>query len=186
MADETPRAHAFDAEGRRFAIVAARFNQSVVEPMLESAVATLQRHGATAEDIAVARVPGAFELPLAARWFARESIAGGADAGAADAVIALGAVIRGETPHFDFVASECAAGLQRVAVETEAPVVFGVLTTDTREQAMARADPKRGDKGGDAARAALEMVAALESIRGMRNNWRARQERKWNAAFDPR
>ena len=160
MADEKPRAKAFDGRGKRFAIIAARFNESVVATMLESAVATLKRHGVAEEDIEVLRVPGAFELPLAA-----QSIASG-EFHVPDAVIALGAVIRGETPHFDFVAGECAAGLQRVALETGVPVIFGVLTTDTDEQAMARAYPHRGDKGGDAARAALEMAEALETAEG--------------------
>lgn len=156
MADERPREQALDGRGKRFAIVAARFNQSVVEPMVESARATLKRHGVRDDDIEVQRVPGAFELPLVgAKWAKTEAV---------DAVIALGAVIRGETPHFDFVAGECAAGLQRAALDTGVPMIFGVLTTDTADQAMARADPARGDKGGDAARAALEMVAAIAAV----------------------
>ena len=154
MADEKPRAQALDGRGKRFAIVAARFNQSVVDPMLESAVATLKRHGVGEADIAVLRAPGAFELPLI----------GARVAATVDAVITLGAVIRGETPHFDFVAGECAAGLQRAALETGVPMIFGVLTTNTDEQAMARADPARGDKGGDAALAALEMVTVLATL----------------------
>ena len=168
MADEKPGAQAFDGTGKRFAIIAARFNQSVVAPMLESAVATLQRHGVAEPDIEVLRVPGAFELPLVAKAVAS------AELHAPDAVIALGAVIRGETPHFDFVAGECAAGLQRVALETGVPAIFGVLTTDTHEQAMARALPNRGDKGGDAARAALETVDVLGAVAGLKKRRRGR------------
>ena len=180
MADEKPQAQALDGRGKRFAIVAARFNQSVVDPMLESALATLKRHGVQDADIEVLRAPGAFELPLLAK-----SLTAGEDY-VPHAVIALGAVIRGETPHFDFVAGECAAGLRRVALETGVPMIFGVLTTNTDEQALARAHPQRGDKGGDAALAALEMAAALEAADGLRKRRRERAERNVNAALAPR
>lgn len=180
MADEKPQAQALDGRGKRFAIVAARFNQSVVDPMLESAMATLKRHGVQDADIEVLRVPGAFELPLLAK-----SLTAG-EHYVPHAVIALGAVIRGETPHFDFVAGECAAGLGRVALETGVPMIFGVLTTNTDEQALARADPQRGDKGGDAARAALEMAGVLEAADGLRQRRRERTQRNVNAAFAPR
>lgn len=180
MADEKPHGQALDGRGKRLAIVAARFNQSVVDPMLESALATLKRHGVQDADIEVLRAPGAFELPLLAK-----SLTAGEDH-VPHAVIALGAVIRGETPHFDFVAGECAAGLRRVALETGVPMIFGVLTTNTDEQAMARADPQRGDKGGDAALAALEMAAALEAVDGLRKRRRERTQRNVNAALAPR
>ena len=154
MADEKPTSLDLDGQGRRFAIVAARFNGSVVDPMLGSALATLEAHGVRTDDLTVVRAPGAFDLPVLAKR-AAESLR-------PDGVIALGAVIRGETPHFDYVSGECAAGLQRAALETGVPMIFGVLTTDTDEQAEVRADPTRGDKGGDAARAALEMAAVLD------------------------
>ena len=156
MADEKPKDLELDGSGRRIAIVAARFNASVVDPMLESALATLVRFGVSRDDIEVLRAPGAFDLPLVAR---RAALALDPDA-----VIALGAVIRGETPHFDYVSGECAAGLQRAALETGKPMIFGVLTTNTDAQAIARADPGQGDKGGDAARAALEMAAVLDPL----------------------
>lgn len=180
MADEKPHTQAVDGTGKRFAIVAARFNQSVVDPMLESAMATLKRHGVRDADIEVLRAPGAFELPLLAK-----ALIAGEDY-LPHAVIALGAVIRGETPHFDFVAGECAAGLRRVALETGVPMIFGVLTTNTDEQALARANPQRGDKGGDAALAALEMAAALEAADGLLRDRRARYQRGLNAALAPR
>ena len=154
MADEKPTSLDLDGQGRRFAIVAARFNGSVVDPMLDSTLATLEAHGVRPDDLTVVRAPGAFDLPVLAKR-AAESLR-------PDGVIALGAVIRGETPHFDYVSGECAAGLQRAALETGVPMIFGVLTTDTDEQAEVRADPNRGDKGGDAARAALEMAAVLD------------------------
>ena len=157
MADERPEQHPLDGRGKRFAIIAARFNQSVVDPMIESALDVLKAHHVDVEAVPVIRVPGAFELPLAAKCYAERH-------DDTDAVIALGAVIRGETAHFDFVASECASGLQRTALDTGTPMVFGVLTTDTAEQAAKRADPLRGDKGGDAARAALEMANLLVDI----------------------
>ena len=157
MADEKPSELEIDGSGRRIAIVAARFNASVVDPMLESALATLARHGVSRDAVDVFRVPGSFDLPVVARRAAQSL--------EPDAVIALGAVIRGETPHFDYVSGECAAGLQRAALETGVPMIFGVLTTNTDEQAAVRADPGRGDKGGDAARAALELAAVLDRLR---------------------
>ena len=155
MADEKPQDIERDGAGRRFVVVAARFNASVVDPMLDSAVATLVRHGVARDDIDVHRVPGAFDIPVVAKLVAQ--------ALEPEAVIALGAVIRGETPHFDYVSGECAAGLQRAALDTGVPMVFGVLTTNTDAQAVARADPDQGDKGGDAARAALELAAVLDA-----------------------
>ena len=140
----------YETDGVRIAIVAARFNDAVVSRLLEGALDTLSRHGLGPGDTHVVRVPGAFELPLAARWLTRR--------GEADAVIALGAVIRGDTPHFDYVCAEAARGLQTASVETGVPVIFGVLTCDDRLQADARAGGEHGNKGGEAALAALEMI----------------------------
>lgn len=147
------------ADRSRFGIVAARFNADIVERLLTAAVETLHEHGAAPDAIEVVRVPGAFELPLTARVLAQS--------GRVDAVIALGCVIRGETPHFDFVAGECARGLAEAALTCECPVLFGVLTTDTVAQADARArSDDDSNKGTDAARAALEMVNVLRSLKG--------------------
>ncbi|MGH7480629.1 MAG: 6,7-dimethyl-8-ribityllumazine synthase [Longimicrobiales bacterium] len=143
--------------GRRFALVVSRFNGEITEELLDGARAVLLEHGVAAEDIAVLRVPGAWELPLGAQTLAATSDV--------DAVIALGCVIRGETPHFDYVAAEAASGLQLAALETGVPVSFGVLTTDTREQAEARAGGARGNKGAEAARSALEMADVFGHLR---------------------
>jgi 6,7-dimethyl-8-ribityllumazine synthase len=144
------------AEDLRFACIAARFNEFVVEPLLQGAVDTLRRHGVPAARIDVVRVPGAFEIPLTVRKLAAS--------GRYDALIALGAVIRGDTPHFDYVAGECASGLARVALESGLPVAFGVLTTDTVEQATDRAGGKDGNKGADAALTAIEMANLLRLL----------------------
>lgn len=144
------------AQGLRVAIIAGRFNDFVVEPLLSGALGLLEQHGALREAIKVLRVPGAFELPLVAQKLAAS--------GAFDAVIALGAVIRGDTPHFDFVAGECAAGLARVALDTGVPVIFGVLTTDTVQQAKDRAGGKLGNKGAEAALTAIDMVRLLRAL----------------------
>lgn len=141
----------FDVAGARIGIVAARFNDRVVSRLLEAALDTLAGQGLDRDAILVARVPGAFELPLAARWVARQ--------GAADAVVALGAVIRGGTPHFDYVCAEAARGLRTASLELDVPVVFGVLTCDDQAQAEARAGGEHGNKGREAALAALEMVS---------------------------
>jgi 6,7-dimethyl-8-ribityllumazine synthase len=140
----------------RFAVVAARFNDFVVTALLRGAVDALHRHGVDDKQIDIIRVPGAFEMPLIVRKLATSK--------RYHAVLALGAVIRGETPHFDFVAGECAGGLARVALETGVPVAFGVLTTDTAEQAMDRAGGKAGNKGADAALTAIEMVGLLRRL----------------------
>lgn len=147
-----------DASSLRFALVAGRFNSLVVDHMVEAAEDILVRHGARSEDMTLARVPGAFEMPLAARKLA---IGGGYDA-----VIALGAVIRGSTPHFEYVAGEASKGLAQVQMETGVPVGYGLLTTDNMEQAVERAGTKAGNKGADAALAALEMVDVLNRIEG--------------------
>lgn len=141
---------------RRFAIVAARFNEVVTAKLLGGAVDCMSSHDVDGDDIDVAWVPGAFELPLAGRAFAK--------AGTYDAVICLGAVIRGETPHFDLVAGQAAEGIRRVAEDTGVPVIFGVLTTDTLEQAVERAGGAHGNKGWDAAMAAIEMASLLDQL----------------------
>ena len=141
----------YDTAGARIGIVAARFNDGVVSRLLDGALDTLSRYGLDRDEVLVVRVPGAFELPLAARWLARR--------GDLDAVIALGAVIRGDTPHFDYVCAEAARGVQAASVETDVPAIFGVLTCDDRAQADARAGGGHGNKGSEAALAALEMVS---------------------------
>lgn len=141
------------ARDLKFVIVAARFNDFIVESLVRGALDALKRHGASEQNIAVVRVPGAFELPLAARKLAQTK--------RYQAIIALGAVIKGATPHFDYVCGECASGLSKVGQETGIPVSFGVLTTDTIEQAIERAGTKAGNKGADAALVALEMANLL-------------------------
>ena len=147
----------FDASGKKIAIVVSRFNSFIVESLLEGAVDALKRHGNVADDdITVVRVPGAYELPVAAKRIAEK--------GGFDAIVAIGAVIRGGTPHFDFVAGECNKGLAQVAMEFTLPVAFGVITTDTIEQAIDRAGTKAGNKGAEAALSALEMVNVLDQL----------------------
>jgi 6,7-dimethyl-8-ribityllumazine synthase len=146
----------FASRGRRFAVAAARFNELVVSKLVEGAVACLRAHGVAEDDLDVAWVPGAFELPLAARMLAAT--------GTYDGVVCLGAVIRGETAHFDHVAGQAAAGIREAGEATGVPVIFGVLTTDTLEQALDRAGGKHGNKGWDAAMAAMEMASLLEQV----------------------
>ncbi|MGE5459378.1 MAG: 6,7-dimethyl-8-ribityllumazine synthase [Solirubrobacterales bacterium] len=145
-----------EAGGRRFAVVAARFNEVVVRKLVAGALEGLRAKGAADEDVDLAWVPGSFELPLVARRLAAS--------GRYAAVICLGAVIRGETPHFDHVAEQAALGIREAAQATGAPVIFGVLTTDTFEQAMDRAGGKHGNKGWDAAMAGMEMASLLEGL----------------------
>lgn len=140
----------------RFAILAARFNDFIVEHLIRGAVDALKRHGATDKQIEIVRAPGAFDMPLVARKLAQSK--------KYDAIVALGAVIKGATAHFDYVAGECAGGLARVAQETGVPIAFGVLTTDTIEQAIERAGTKAGNKGADAAVSALELANLLRRI----------------------
>ncbi len=140
----------------RIGIVASRFNGFIVERLLEACLDTLRRSAGDAVDITVVRVPGAFEIPTAARRMA--------DSGRYDALIALGAVIRGATPHFDYVAGECTRGLAAVAAGSGLPLAFGVLTVDTIEQAIERAGTKAGNKGADAAQTAIEMVSLLRQL----------------------
>jgi 6,7-dimethyl-8-ribityllumazine synthase len=145
------------AAGRRFGIVASRFNSRVVDPLVAGAVDCLLRHGAGPENIHLVRVPGAWEIPQAAEEMAA--------AGGIDALVALGVVIRGETPHFDYICGECSRGLGRIAERHRLPVGFGVLTCDTSEQAQERAGGKAGNKGWEAALAALEMADLFARLR---------------------
>lgn len=144
------------ADDVRFTILAARFNGFIVDHLVSGAVDALARHGVSEDRMEIIRVPGAYELPLVAQQAAGR--------GGMDAIIALGCVIRGATPHFDYVANECAKGLGQVAQVHGLPVVFGVLTTDTIEQAIERAGTKAGNKGADAAMSAIEMVSLLRQI----------------------
>jgi 6,7-dimethyl-8-ribityllumazine synthase len=146
----------YTARSRRIAIVAARFNELVVGKLVEGALACLSAHGVAEDDVDVAWTPGAFEIPLVADRLAAS--------GAYDAIVCLGAVIRGETPHFDFVAGEAARGIREAGERSGVPVTFGVLTTETFDQALDRAGGKHGNKGWDAAMAALEMASLLEQL----------------------
>ncbi len=146
----------FSIDGARFAIVASRFNSDVTEALLDAAVATLAEHGVPDDHVSVVQVPGAFEIPIAAKRLAAT--------GRYEAIIALGAVIRGDTPHFDYVAGQCARGVGQVAIAEDVPVIFGVLTTDTDAQAHARAGGELGNKGSEAALAGLEMVTLLRRL----------------------
>lgn len=140
-------------DGKKFGIVVARFNSFIAERLLEGALDSLIRSGVADEDIEVARVPGAYEIPLIAQKMVKS--------GRFDAVICLGAIIRGATPHFDFVANEAAKGIAQASMDSGVPIMFGVLTTDTIEQAIERAGTKAGNKGSDCAIAALEMINLL-------------------------
>lgn len=154
----TPVTHEGSFEGRhlRVAVVASRFNEAIVERLVEGALDCLSRHGVPDEFVSTTWVPGAFELPTAAKRLAAS--------GNVDAVVCLGAVIRGDTAHFDFVAGEAARGITQAALETGVPITFGVLTTDTVEQASDRAGGKMGNKGFEAALAAIEMANLFESL----------------------
>jgi 6,7-dimethyl-8-ribityllumazine synthase len=144
------------ARGRRFAIAASRFNEIVTAKLVEGALAALRAHGIDEDDLVLAWVPGAFELPLLARRLGERNDL--------DAVICLGAVIRGDTAHFDHVAGQAAAGIRTASEATGIPVIFGVLTTETFEQAMDRAGGKHGNKGWDAAMAAMETASVLDQL----------------------
>ena len=145
------------ARGTRFGITVARFNSFISERLLEGALDALIRHGADAANIEVVRVPGAFEMPLVLKAMAESK--------KYDALIALGCVIRGETPHFEYVAGECSRGVAQVSMQYNLPVGFGVLTVDTIEQAIERAGAKAGNKGADAALTVIEMVNLLKKLR---------------------
>ncbi len=144
------------AEGLKFGIVVARFNEFITNKLVGGALDALRRHGALEEDVEIAWVPGAFEIPLVAQKMAETK--------KYDAVICLGAVIRGATPHFDFVSAEVSKGVAQVGLQTKLPVVFGVLTTDTIEQAIERAGSKSGNKGFDAAITAIETINLLKQF----------------------
>lgn len=146
----------FSANTAKFAIVVGRFNSTINDGLLDGSIDTLRRHGVPEANITIVKVPGAYELPLAAKKLA--------ESGHYDAIIALGAVIRGGTPHFDFVAGECSSGLARVQMDFGLPVTFGVLTTDTIEQAVERSGTKAGNKGADAAMTAMEMISLIRNL----------------------
>jgi 6,7-dimethyl-8-ribityllumazine synthase len=156
MGTYTNRDDDIDARGLRVATVVARFNEHVTSLLEAGAIAELAEHGITGDDAPVFRVPGAFELPVVAKRLA--------ESGEWHAVVCIGAVIRGDTPHFDYVAGECAAGLSRVALDTGIPIVFGVVTTNDLDQALARAGGSEGNKGAEAAVTALETAALLRTL----------------------
>ncbi|MBP2070281.1 MULTISPECIES: 6,7-dimethyl-8-ribityllumazine synthase [Anaerococcus] len=141
--------------GKKYAVVVARFNHFITDRLVEGCLDTLKRHGVKDEEIEIIRVPGAFEIPLAAQKASKKDY---------DAIITLGAVIRGDTPHFDYVCAEVSKGVANVSLNTEKPVIFGVITTDTIDQAIQRAGVKSGNKGADAALSAIEMANLMELI----------------------
>jgi 6,7-dimethyl-8-ribityllumazine synthase len=143
-------------QGARFCLVVSRFNSFVVERLLDGAIDTLKRHGSEDTDLTLVRVPGAFEMPVVVERLAAK--------GGYDAIVALGAVIRGGTPHFEYVAGECVKGIAHVSLKYGIPVAFGVLTVDSIEQAIERAGTKAGNKGAEAAMSAIEMVNLLRQI----------------------
>jgi 6,7-dimethyl-8-ribityllumazine synthase len=140
----------FTATGMKFALVVSRFNHFITDRLVEGCLDVLVRHGASDSDITLVRVPGSFEVPPVVKRLAKS--------GRHDAVIALGAIIRGDTPHFDFLAAEVTKGIAQAGMESDTPVIYGVITTDTLEQAIERAGTKAGNKGADAAMSAIEMV----------------------------
>ena len=139
----------------KYGIISTQWNKFVVDVMLENAVHELTSQGVDPKNIKKIEVPGSYELPIAAQKMLEKNV---------DAVIALGAVIKGETPHFEFVSSSCANGLTRVSLDAKKPVLFGVLTTETEEQAIERADPEKGNKGGEVAQSAMELLEKLSSL----------------------
>ncbi|PSQ82025.1 MAG: 6,7-dimethyl-8-ribityllumazine synthase [Bacteroidetes bacterium QS_1_63_11] len=145
-------------DDHQFAIVVGRFNEHITENLLEGALDALDRHGADLDEVTVAYVPGSWEIPVAAQKCARS--------GDHDVVICLGAVIRGETPHFDYVCSGATSGTMQASLDTEVPIVFGILTTDTVDQAVARAGSKAGNKGREASEAAIEMANLMAQMDG--------------------
>ncbi|MDP3296748.1 MAG: 6,7-dimethyl-8-ribityllumazine synthase [Thermodesulfovibrionia bacterium] len=144
------------AKGLKFAVIVSRFNEFITSKLLDGAVDALLRHGASEENIDVIKVPGSFEIPLAAKKIAKKK--------SYDAIICLGTIIRGATPHFEYIASEAAKGIALVSLEAEIPVAFGVITADTIEQAIERAGTKSGNKGWDAALVAVEMAQLLKKL----------------------
>src|SRR5215467_14081115 len=146
-----------NASGLKFGIVVAKFNKFVTSKLLSSCVEGLTRHGVVAEDIEVVRVPGAFEIPLVARTLASTK--------RFDAVICLGAVIRGDTPHFDYISAETSRGIGQAALDADVPIIFGVLTTHTIAQAIERSEPTKYNRGGEAAKSAIEMATVMRLLR---------------------
>ena len=144
------------AEGLRFAVIVSRFNDFISSKLVEGAMDALKRHGGNEEQVSLVKVPGSFEIPTVAKRLA--------ETGEYDGIICLGAVIRGATPHFDYVAAEVSKGIATVALETKTPVTFGILTTDSLEQAIERAGSKSGNKGWDAAMAAMEMANLFKKM----------------------
>ena len=144
------------AEGKKFALVVSRFNDFITQKLVEGAVDALRRSGARDEDIDIVKVPGAFEIPLLAKKMAAKN--------RYDAIVCLGAVIRGATPHFDYVSAEVSKGIAMVGLEADIPVIFGIITTDTIEQAIERAGTKAGNKGWSAAMSAIEMANLVDVI----------------------
>lgn len=148
---------ALSAKGFKFGIVASRFNDFLTDKLIDGAVDCLVRHGADAKNVTVARVPGAFEIPYVAAKMASSA--------KFDAVVCVGAVIRGDTPHFDYIAAESAKGVAKVAMDSGKPVLYGVVTADTLEQAIERCGTKAGNKGADAAEAAIEMLNLYKELK---------------------
>ena len=148
-----------NATGLRFGIVVSKFNKFVTSKLLSSCLNGLTKHGAKAADIDVVRVPGAFDIPLVARTMAKSS--------RFDAVICLGAVIRGDTPHFDYISAEASRGIGQAAMDSDVPIIFGVLTTDTVAQAIERADPGKFNRGGEAAKSAIEMAGVVRQLKAL-------------------
>lgn len=144
------------AKGLKFAVIVGRFNDFISERLLEGALDTLLRSGASSDDIEIVKVPGTFEMPVVAKTLAKR--------GGSDAIICIGCVIRGETPHFDYVAGMAARGVSKVSLDFDCPVAFGVITADSLEQAIERAGAKSGNKGRDAALTAIEMANLLKAI----------------------
>ena len=163
-----------DATGLRFGIVVAKFNKFVTSKLLSSCVEGLTKHGVKADDIEVVRVPGAFEIPLVARTMAKSS--------RFNAVICLGAVIRGDTPHFDYISAEASRGIGQAALDADVPIIFGVLTTHTIAQAIERAESAKFNRGGNAARSAIEMATVMRQLRmGEETQPNAEVPRVWRA-----
>ncbi len=156
MSDITVKEGELLVRDSRIVLLVSRFNSFVVESLLSGAIDTLKRHGAEERDLEIVRVPGAYEMPIAAQRLAASK--------RFDAIIALGAVIRGGTPHFEYVAGECTRGLSSVSLKYDIPVAFGVLTVDTIEQAIERAGTKAGNKGAEAAMSAIEMISLLRGL----------------------
>ena len=153
--------------GFRIGIVAAKFNQQVTNKLVNACVNTLTAHGVRKENMNVVRVPGAFEIPLVARLMAKS--------GRFDAMICLGAVIRGNTPHFEYISAEVSRGIGQAALDTDVPIIFGVLTTETVAQAVERADTKKFNRGGDAAKSAIEMVKVMRQVKNVGQKSAARR-----------